>query len=77
MGLAVPALFLVSQLPGLTRILGDQVTTTGPADRPRPHEDARRYGVRTAGRGVFRLSVGLEDPADLMADLDNALEPLR
>ena len=30
-----------------------------------------------AGTGVFRLSVGLEDPADLIADLDNALEPLR
>jgi methionine-gamma-lyase len=29
-----------------------------------------------AGNGVFRLSVGLEDPADLMADLDNALAPL-
>lgn len=29
-----------------------------------------------AGSGVFRLSVGLEDPADLIADLDNALEPL-
>jgi methionine-gamma-lyase len=29
-----------------------------------------------AGDGVFRLSVGLEDPADLIADLDNALSPL-
>jgi methionine-gamma-lyase len=29
-----------------------------------------------AGKGVFRLSVGLEDPADLIADLDHALEPL-
>jgi methionine-gamma-lyase len=29
-----------------------------------------------AGDGVFRLSVGLEDPADLIADLDNALAPL-
>jgi methionine-gamma-lyase len=29
-----------------------------------------------AGNGVFRLSVGLEDAADLIADLDNALEPL-
>jgi methionine-gamma-lyase len=30
-----------------------------------------------AGDGVFRLSVGLEDPADLIADLDHALQPLR
>jgi methionine-gamma-lyase len=29
-----------------------------------------------AGDGVFRLSVGLEDAADLIADLDNALAPL-
>jgi cystathionine beta-lyase/cystathionine gamma-synthase len=29
-----------------------------------------------AGEGVFRLSVGLEDADDLIADLDNALAPL-
>lgn len=29
-----------------------------------------------AGDGVFRLSVGLEDPEDLIADLDRALTPL-
>jgi methionine-gamma-lyase len=29
-----------------------------------------------AGDGIFRLSVGLEDPADLIADLDQALAPL-
>jgi methionine-gamma-lyase len=29
-----------------------------------------------AGDGVFRLSIGLEDPADLMTDLDSALAPL-
>ncbi len=29
-----------------------------------------------AGEGVFRFSVGLEDPADIIADLDQALEPL-
>ncbi len=29
-----------------------------------------------AGDGVFRLSVGLEDPADLIADIDDALAPL-
>ncbi len=29
-----------------------------------------------AGKGVFRLSIGLEDPADIIADLDNALAPL-
>ncbi|MFA4965917.1 MAG: PLP-dependent aspartate aminotransferase family protein [Thermoleophilia bacterium] len=29
-----------------------------------------------AGDGVFRLSVGLEDPADLIADLEHALAPL-
>ncbi len=29
-----------------------------------------------AGDGFSGLSVGLEDPADLIADLDQALEPL-
>jgi len=29
-----------------------------------------------AGDGIFRVSVGLEDPADLIADLDQALAPL-
>jgi methionine-gamma-lyase len=29
-----------------------------------------------AGTGIFRLSVGLEDAADLIADLENALAPL-
>jgi methionine-gamma-lyase len=29
-----------------------------------------------AGDGIFRFSVGLEDPVDLIADLDNALAPL-
>lgn len=29
-----------------------------------------------AGDGLFRLSVGLEDPADLIADLEQALAPL-
>lgn len=29
-----------------------------------------------AGDGIFRLSVGLEDPADLIADIDNALAVL-
>jgi methionine-gamma-lyase len=29
-----------------------------------------------AGNGVFRFSVGLEDPADIIADIDNALAPL-
>jgi methionine-gamma-lyase len=29
-----------------------------------------------AGDGVFRLSVGLEDPSDLIADIDSALAPL-
>jgi cystathionine beta-lyase/cystathionine gamma-synthase len=28
------------------------------------------------GEGLIRLSVGLEDPADLMADLDQALAVL-
>ena len=28
---------------------------------------------RFAGEGVFRLSVGLEDPRDLLDDLDRAL----
>lgn len=33
--------------------------------------DYRRY----AGEGVFRLSIGLEDPADLIADLARVLDP--
>jgi methionine-gamma-lyase len=32
----------------------------------------RRYR-EFAGDGVFRLSVGLEDPADLIADIERAL----
>ncbi len=38
-------------------------------------EQERSYRA-FAGDGVFRLSVGLEDPADLIADLDDALAPL-
>lgn len=30
-----------------------------------------------AGDGIFRMSVGLEDPADLIADIDQALEPVK
>jgi len=33
-------------------------------------EDYRAY----AGDGVFRLSVGIEDPQDLCADLEQALD---
>lgn len=36
---------------------------------PKQEESYRAY----AGDGIFRLSVGLEDPEDLIADLDNAL----
>ncbi|MCE5253158.1 MAG: aminotransferase class I/II-fold pyridoxal phosphate-dependent enzyme [Actinomycetia bacterium] len=38
-------------------------------------EQERSYRA-FAGDGVFRLSVGLEDAADLIADLDQALAPL-
>jgi methionine-gamma-lyase len=38
-------------------------------------EQERSYRA-FAGNGVFRFSVGLEDPADIIADLDNALAPL-
>ena len=31
------------------------------------------YTCRAVTRGMMRLSVGLEDPADLIADLDQAL----
>ncbi|ABC20903.1 trans-sulfuration enzyme family protein [Rhodospirillum rubrum] len=37
-------------------------------------DDARSYRDWT-GDGTFRLSVGLEDPADLIADLERALAP--
>lgn len=39
-------------------------------------EQERSYRA-FAGDGVFRFSVGLEDPADLIADLDQALAPLK
>ncbi|MFN2569045.1 MAG: PLP-dependent aspartate aminotransferase family protein, partial [Candidatus Dormibacteria bacterium] len=38
-----------------------------------PPEERRRVGV---GDGLIRLSVGIEDIADLLADLDQALEPV-
>jgi cystathionine gamma-synthase/methionine-gamma-lyase len=34
--------------------------------------DADRYREWT-GEGTFRLSIGLEDPADLIRDIDQAL----
>ncbi len=37
---------------------------------------SRRLPSRHAGRTVVRLSVGLEDPADLRADLAGAFERL-
>jgi methionine-gamma-lyase len=39
---------------------------------PEQEESYRAY----AGKGVFRFSVGLEDPADIIADIDQALAPL-
>jgi|GEM_PF-1877089 len=36
----------------------------------RQREDYRAY----AGDGIFRLSVGIEDPQDLCADLEQALD---
>jgi methionine-gamma-lyase len=39
---------------------------------PEQEVSYRRY----AGDGVFRLSVGLEDTDDIIADLDHALAPL-
>jgi methionine-gamma-lyase len=41
------------------------------------HLDAAQMEVyrQFAGDGIFRLSVGLEDPEDLCADLDQALRP--
>jgi len=38
--------------------------------------DQERSYRAFAGKGVFRFSVGLEDAADLIADLDQALAPL-
>lgn len=40
---------------------------------PKQEESYRAF----AGKGVFRLSVGLEDAADLIVDIDDALAPLR
>lgn len=37
---------------------------------PIPQEERERIGI---GNGLVRLSVGLEDPADIIADLDRAL----
>jgi cystathionine beta-lyase/cystathionine gamma-synthase len=39
-----------------------------------PAEARRAIGI---GDGLVRLSVGLEDPADLMADLDHAFAEAR
>ena len=39
-----------------------------------PPETRRALGI---GDGLIRLSVGLEDPADLIADLDHALAKAR
>jgi cystathionine beta-lyase/cystathionine gamma-synthase len=38
--------------------------------RSLPPEDRRRIGI---GDGLVRLSVGIEDPADILADLAGAL----
>ncbi len=40
---------------------------------PEQEKSYRVYG----GDGVFRFSVGLEDPADIVADIQQALEPLK
>ena len=39
-----------------------------------PREERERLGL---GDGLVRLSVGLEDPRDLIADLERALEAAR
>jgi cystathionine beta-lyase/cystathionine gamma-synthase len=39
-----------------------------------PAEARRALGI---GDGLIRLSVGLEDPADLVADLDHAFSQAR
>lgn len=53
---------------GETRSLAIHPATT--THRNMPPEDRPAAGV---GPGVIRLSIGLEDPADLIADLDQAL----
>jgi cystathionine gamma-synthase/methionine-gamma-lyase len=42
----------------------------GSSHRALPPEERRRIGI---GDGLVRLSVGIEDPADIIADLDQAL----
>ena len=42
----------------------------GTSHRALDAEARRRVGI---GEGLVRLSVGIEDPADIMADLDQAL----
>ena len=60
-------------LPATT--LGDVYTLTlypaGSSHRTLSAETRARIGI---GPGLVRLSVGIEDPADIIADLDQALE---
>jgi cystathionine gamma-synthase len=54
------------------RALTDQPTATLAAAFHLTGGAADAYHDWT-GEGTFRLSIGLEDPADLIADLDQAL----
>ena len=50
--------------------------TLPPLEKPVSEEELAKIGVTRrdwAGEGVFRVSVGLEEPQDLIGDLEQAL----
>jgi O-succinylhomoserine sulfhydrylase len=65
------------QLIDISNNLGDAKSlVTHPATTTHYRVGAEARAELGIGEGLIRLSVGLEDPADLMADLDQALAVL-
>ena len=74
----VPAAVRPSARRGQRRTLVPAVASAGDADRHRRAHASLRERRRSAASGIrdglFRLSVGLEDPADLLADIGRRVE---
>jgi cystathionine beta-lyase/cystathionine gamma-synthase len=63
------------ELFGVTASLGSTDSLVMPPQFLRPYDlTAEQMAVAEIGPGTVRLSIGLEDPADLQADLHQALE---
>ena len=63
-----------TRMCSITANLGDTRTTiTHPASTTHGRISADARAAAGIGEGLLRLSVGLEDPVDLIADLDQAL----